>query len=454
MTIQSPRLSHLFGLFCFATLLFTGANLLGQTDPGPRPGAAGAGGPYPTLNSSEQTLFDQALIRFSQLSSVKGAEPGAPLVGLGPGFNGNGCSQCHSQPSTGGAGIAPSSPQNSTPNPQIQMAADYGATNTIPSFITADGPVRETRFVTNSDGTLDGGVHDVFTIAGRSDAVGCTLAQPNYVQELAANNVRFRIPISLFGDGLIDNTPDSVLYANLAANASKKAKLGIAGVFNTSGNDGTITKFGWKAQNKSLLVFAAEASNVELGVSNENFPNERNAVPGCIFNPTPEDFTPPEGTGSVSEASSNLTNLAAFIRLSAPPATAPLSTTAKLGQALFSSVGCVLCHSDSLTTAASQFTGMGNVTYSPFSDLALHNMGVGLADGITQGGADGNHFRTAPLWGVGQRLFFLHDGRESDLLKAIQDHSSTGSEANGVIQNFNKLSTKDQQAVLNFLRDL
>jgi len=99
-------------------------------------------------------------------------------------------------------------------------------------------------------------------------------------------------------------------------------------------------------------------------------------------------------------------------------------------------------------------TGQTNVTFQPFSDFALHDMGTGLQDRVSQGLANGRQFRTAPLWGVGQRIFFLHDGRTSDIYQAIQDHASQGSEANSVVRNFNLLSTTDQQAVVNFLRSL
>jgi CxxC motif-containing protein (DUF1111 family) len=88
------------------------------------------------------------------------------------------------------------------------------------------------------------------------------------------------------------------------------------------------------------------------------------------------------------------------------------------------------------------------------SDFAVHNMGTGLADGVTQGNATGNQFRSAPLWGVGQRIFFLHDGRTNNLLTAIEQHASSGSEANSVIRNFNMLNVSDQQALLNYLRSL
>jgi len=89
-----------------------------------------------------------------------------------------------------------------------------------------------------------------------------------------------------------------------------------------------------------------------------------------------------------------------------------------------------------------------------FSDLALHHMGRGLADGISQGGAGPDQFRTAPLWGVGQRVFFLHDGRTSNLLQAIQEHAGQGSEANRVIENYEQLSRQDKQDLILFLRSL
>jgi len=97
---------------------------------------------------------------------------------------------------------------------------------------------------------------------------------------------------------------------------------------------------------------------------------------------------------------------------------------------------------------------MSNVTYNPYSDFALHNMGKGLSDGITQGAAGSQQFRTAPLWGLGQRLFFLHDGRTSYLVVAIEDHNSIGSEAIQVVKAYNKLNATQQQDLLNFLRSL
>jgi CxxC motif-containing protein (DUF1111 family) len=374
-----------------------------------------------------------------------------------------------------GAGVAPSSPQfPGTPNPQVAIATLDGAKNTVPSFITATGPIREARFKS------DGGVHDLYTIAGRSDASGCNAQQPPFAAQLAAGNVTFRIPIATFGDGLVENLPEMTLEANLAL-AQAQTQFATGGTFNRSGNDGTITRFGWKAQNKSLTIFASEAYNVEQGVTNLGFPDEREGgatnLQGCMaFNATPEDnanfLTNPNTPNSAdaSEINPDVFNFALAMQLSAPatPTTVGIpdsacaifvfgscANAAVEGSEEFVNIGCANCHTPSFTTAKSTFDpALSNVTFSPFSDFAIHNMGTGLADGVTQGNAGPQQFRTAPLWGVGQRLFFLHDGRTSDLTAAIAAHSSSGSEANTVIANFNNLNVFDQLAILVFLRSL
>ena len=168
-----------------------GANSgLAQKDPGPRPGPAAAGSFYPTLNAYEQGYFTGAQSVFQEVESVTGSDN----VGLGPAFNGNSCAQCHAEPAMGGSSPGTRSKINPVPNPQVALATLEGAQNTVPSFITVNGPVREARFIRQPDGSADGGVHDLFTIAGRSDAPGCTLAQPNFAQALQANNVIYRIP--------------------------------------------------------------------------------------------------------------------------------------------------------------------------------------------------------------------------------------------------------------------
>jgi len=235
--------------------------------------------------------------------------------------------------------------------------------------------------------------------------------------------------------------------------------LGISGEFNHSGNDGTITRFGWKAQNKSLLIFAGEAYNVEQGVTNELFPNKRETEPSCLYNGLPEDAT--KMTSEVTSGSpasgyaSDVVNFAAFMRFLAPPTpVSEASTSTTHGRQVFQNIGCHLCHIMQQTTSRSGYSNQNNVTFFPFSDFALHDMGKGLADGVSQGNANGREFRTAPLWGLGQRIFLLHDGHTSDLYQAIMDHASDGSEANAVISKFRLLPLSDKQDLLNFLRSL
>lgn len=432
--------------FALACTLITGSFAgQGPKDPGPRPGPAGAGGFFPTLNAAEQAAFASGISQFIEDEPVPDVPQGHG--GLGPGFNGTSCASCHSQPATLGTSPSPASPQVPQPNPQIAAATEMGAANTIPSFVTSNGPAREARFIRSADGTLDGGVHNLFSIAGRSDAPGCNLHQPDFAAELSANNVIFRIPTPLFGLGLVDNTPDFVLKSNLSGTADRRRDLGIEGRFNLSGNDGTIMRFGWKAQNKSLTIFAGEAYNVEMGISNDVMPNERNLAKGCLFNATPEDSHSQAGGSDVDA-------FVDAIRLSAPPTPASSTSEIEAGRQVFDKVGCALCHSQTLTSSQSLYTGMSNVQYHPFSDFALHHMGGNLADGVNQGMATGDEFRTAPLWGIGQRLFFLHDGRTSDLLDAINQHASPGSEANRAVRAFHNVSSTEQQDVLNFLRSL
>jgi CxxC motif-containing protein (DUF1111 family) len=157
----------------------------------------------------------------------------------------------------------------------------------------------------------------------------------------------------------------------------------------------------------------------------------------------------------------DVTMFGAFMRLSGAPTPAPASVLSTQGQTVFSSIGRALCHTPSLTTGLTSWdTSLNNQKVAPYSDFALHHMGPGLADRITQGVAQGDEFRTAPLWGLGQRLFFLHDGRASDLVSAINAHFGLGnliygsSEANASVLLYNLQTTNNKQALLAFLRSL
>lgn len=237
----------------------------------------------------------------------------------------------------------------------------------------------------------------------------------------------------------------------------------ISGDFNRNGNDGTIARFGWKAQNKSLLLFTGEAYNVEMGITNELFQTEREEAPACQFKSVPNSVTDTEQMDLITGLS-DMEKFAFFMRLLAPPMPSldqpGGATSLARGRTLFGTAGCALCHAPTLQTGNSPIAAIANQPVNLFSDLLLHNIGIGLADGISQGEAGPDEFRTAPLWGLGQRIFLLHDGRTTELLEAIQAHSGQGSfftqpsEANAVIANFNQLAEGQKQDLLNFLRSL
>jgi CxxC motif-containing protein (DUF1111 family) len=604
---KTYRLHRLLVSLIAACTLFLSTAASAQTDPGPRPvgssnicplpnakfptapncidnaqpadanGNGGAGNVV-SFNSNLTTMWFFALTVFATPATVTGSQTGGSSIpGLGPSFNATSCFQCHSQPTVGG-----SSPNSKTPgfpngNPQVGDAPTPAQLNAVSQFIFANGPVREARFVkaVGASGSRDavsaGTVAELFVVDGRPDAPpSCTITQEDFPTQLTNNNVIFRIPIPTFGEGFVENTPDMNLVANLASDDAIANNinlfnpvLGITGKFNHSGNDSTISRFGWKAQNKSLLMFSGEAFNVEMGVDNELFPNEKtNGNGNCL--PTSTDFQPedqvvvpplnppPPGSGLgdtrtidqiqnvfgpsgvASDITNDIDNFAVFMRLNAAPgqcafnskttvtsngATGPAqcfsltctSATAgcvnpnpsasavasiQRGASLFGSInpgvtgsltsvvpppagtpksiGCVLCHSDLLTTTTSMTPELSDMSFSPFSDFALHTMDPTLADGVPQGQAGSAQFRSAPLWGIGQRLFFLHDGRASDLLTAITDHAPTAgttasnncsatpdNEACQVIVLFNSLpntsganGTPSKQDILNFLRSL
>jgi len=422
-----------------------------QSDPGVRPGAKGAGQPIPGLTTNESAFFDAGLEDFEEAEGV--------ADGLGPRFNLDGCGGCHLQPDVGGT---------SPPvNPQVSVATAFGARNIVPSFITLNGPVREARFKRLPGGAADGGVHALYVITGRADstgsASGCNAVQENFSSQVAANNVIFRIPTPVFGLGLMEEITDQTILQNLSANGTVKAQRGISGRVNRNGNDGRITRFGWKAQNPSGLVFSGEAYNVEMGITNEGFQTERDETPECQFARLPNDTTNTDGATPL-DAISAIEKFAFFMRFldqPTPSTNVPGGANSIVqGRNAFNNIGCSLCHTQTLTTGNATVTALRNKPANLFSDLALHNMGPGLADDVSQGVARGDEFRTAPLWGLGKRLFFLHVGRTANLVTAIQAHASNGngvypsSEANSVVGSFNALSPGTKQDLLNFLRSL
>lgn len=487
-----------------SAVIFAGA-AQAQQDPGVQTASRGTGASIIGSNDPNgfTAFFNDGLMRMQEVEGVNNPDTGDDGSGLGPRFNFNQCSGCHAQPAVGGSGAAVN-PQFAGvgsctsvgslseepvsvvaaghPNPAQKGTVACSTSNTLPTFITANGPTREARFpfFFNSNGTVNtsapnGGVEDLFVVSGRPDgATGCSATQPNFALAQSTGNIIFRTPTPLFGDGLFENVDEGTLIENQQANL--KNSFGIGGTFNRSGNDGTITKFGWKAQNKSVHIFAGEAYNVEMGITNLLFNNERpnpeeenqgTGLPsGCVDLSTtgyPEDASNPNQTSNAAVLD-DVSAFANFMRFLAPPppggvilnGTAVPASTISAGQTIFESIGCATCHNPTLgpTQTSNLVPALSNQTFHPYTDLELHHMGSGFADNVGQGNAGGDQFRTAPLWGLGQRIFFDHDGRDQSVPASIQNHASNGSEANTVITNYNNLSATSKQELIDFLRSL
>jgi hypothetical protein len=491
-----------------AVLCFSVTTLFAQAppwfrakDPGPRPNPATTiPNPVRGLNSNEIALFNESLLRVSELEGTcdtcaqqpqgvapidpDPTNPFSPLklinsAGMGPVFNADQCFTCHFQPTIGGSATRR--------NAAHIVANRMGGTNTVPSFEEPEGAFREVRFKFNRDGTRDGGVHSLFTLQGRSDAPACNLKQPDFDREVLKRNVAFRIPLQLFGLGLIEAIQDSAIRANMDADREVKRALGIEGHPNIVPNNGTISRFGWKAQNASLTLFAGEAYNVEMGISNDLFPISRSENTDCNLAYEPFDVPRTDDLSYYNPLKIMPAWLifTEFMRFVDAPQPAPPTASANRGKHLFKEVGCALCHTPSFKTPGmenpvrpsdqigSKTVALRGQTVNLYSDLLVHHMGATLADNVVQGNAGPDEFRTTPLWGLGQRLFFLHDGRTQDLMTAIQDHFSFpgfdggdnpskdrdsrsygSSEANETVKRFNRLPEGDKQAVLDFLRSL
>ena len=314
-------------------MLFLAGMALAQTDPGVQSGNRGTGAAFSSVLSNSPSgilsFFTDGQNRFQDVESVSNSPTGNN--GLGPRFNSNSCSSCHAQPAIGGTGAAV--------NPQFSFTSNGTAPkDTTPYFITATGPTLEARFpfFFNSNGTVNynapnGGVENLFTVSGRSDAGTCSLPQPSFNTAGNEGNLILRIPTPVFGAGLIENLDDSTLLKNQLNNFN--INLGVGGAFNRNGNDGTITRFGWKAQNKSLHIFSGEAYNVEMGISNELFPQDRplpgedqlqTGLPSNCLNLSgtgyPEDTSNPASTPN-SAVLDDVSAFANFMRFLAPPPT-------------------------------------------------------------------------------------------------------------------------------------
>ena len=220
-------------------------------------------------------------------------------------------------------------------------------------------------------------------------------------------------------------------------------------------------------ENKSLLIFSSEAYNVEMGIWNQLFPQERDETPGCLFVPDSQrhtelyDYDHGQRQPSSHLRHRGVTN---FMRMLSSAYGSPATPSSGKGTRRVRGGGvCTHWHTPSFHSrrddcesgsSTSPSAALSKQTVNLFSDLLVHHMGKGLADGITQGGKGPDEFRTAPLWGVGQRYSSYMMDVPPNLVEAIRAHKSRGSEANKVIKHFERLSTQEQQEIIDFLRTL
>jgi len=360
--------------------------------------------PLPDLTPQETAHFMAGLEDFLEVETVED--------GLGPVFNGKSCAECHAVPSVGG----------SEPNVGVARETRIGRLfNKV--FDPLDGSVSVNR---------GGGLLQQRAI----NLPGCHLKGEVVPPE--ATFVSLRISTPLFGAGLIE----AILDATILANQSNGGRPNY--VFNPDTGGTELGRFGWKAQVATLHQFAGDAYLNEMGITNpsfshENLPQGEPIPSGCDTVADPED----DGSG--------VTAFTNFMRFLAPAPRRPVTVQVQLGEQVFSQIGCASCHVPTMTTGPNSVAALSNQRVNLFSDLLLHAMGAGLADGIEQGRAKGDEFRTAPLWGLSRRDRFMHDGGSNTIEKAILRH---GGEAQNARDRFGGLSPADHDALLAFLDSL
>jgi CxxC motif-containing protein (DUF1111 family) len=360
--------------------------------------------PLPGITARELELFRMGLEDFNEVET--------PDDGLGPAFNGTSCSQCHAVPAIGG----------------IAAMSEIRA-----GYLGADG-----KFVALNGETL----YPLFSIGKHS----CQVQIP-----AEANVIARRVPIPLFGAGLVEAIPDAAILAleDPADSNGDGVKGRAARITDVATGRERIGRFGWKAQQATLLAFSADAYRNEMGITNDLFRNE--LTPGIapekakLCDPRSE----PEDVRDRATGLRGIDKFENFMKLLAPLERGPVDSSVLRGEALFAAVGCAACHVPQLSTGPSQNPVFDRKPVNLYSDLLLHDIGAG--DGIEQANALGSEIRTPALWGLRFRRPLLHDGRAATPAAAIRHHEGEAAESR---RRFDALPESEQQALLAFLNSL
>jgi len=372
--------------------------------------------------------------------------------GLGPIFNAQSCRECHQNPVTGSSSqVKEFRAGHHDSTGKFVGATAFLADNTV--TIPNRSLINQRAICPAVDTITVNGVQQTFNFPQTQGQERITTAETILALRMSSNTL---------GDGFIESVSDQTLL-NLASAQCANTGGAICGealkvaVLEASGAL-AVGRFGWKDQHASLLSFSSDAYLNEMGISNRLPPNNVDVTRLCDVVPDPNDNTPD------AEGLNDIDHFARFIRATkVPPRDTALAASSDgvAGATLFHNVGCDICHVSSLTTApagasvaAGGFTvpaALGNKIFHPYSDFLLHNVGTG--DGIVQTGGQetANKMRTPPLWGVRTRTELLHDGRSVRFYDAIQQHRG---EAQPVTNNFNSLSTIQQNQLITFLRSL
>jgi CxxC motif-containing protein (DUF1111 family) len=367
----------------------------------PAPGDALAG-----VTPAEFELFNLGLEDFLEVED--------PEEGLGPAFNGTSCGACHNVPAVGGI------------SPVAELRAGK---------VDADG--RYADFDPDA-----GSLFQLFSIPSH----GCQVVIPS-----DANVIARRVPIPVFGGGLVEGIPDETLLA--LEDPLDLDRDGVSGraaiVEDLATGDLRVGRFGWKAQHASLLVFGADAYLNEMGITSDLFPREQSfgiapeLMRLCDPIPDPEDVAEP-ATGR-----RGIDNFESFMKFLAPVARGPVDAEVRLGEQTFDAIGCAACHVPVLHTGPSSNPLFDRQPVALYADLLLHDVGTG--DGIAQAAAAANEVRTPALWGLRFRRPLLHDGRAATVADAVAAHAG---EAVLAREGFDALGPAARAAVLAFLGSL
>jgi|ERR1700710_60647 len=401
------RLSRLPFITVFLTLLVAVPLVLAAVD-------APTGFDNVTNGFESQTNFDLDRAQFDTVEQI--------ADGLGPVYNAQACRECHQNP------VSASSAQVN------ELRA--GKLNNDGTFVDhPGGSLINDRAI---DAAIQEHVFDTDTIR------------------------TFRTSLNLLGDGFVEATPDSEFTRIQSAQpVGMKGTIVMVPVLEANTPTTRIARFGWKNQHASLLSFAADAYLNEIGITSPLFPTENtsngNSVAAFDTVLDPEDA--PTGAHPFGPDVEAFTR---FMRSTKAPPRAPSisdTETPTAGEVVFDRIGCVTCHTDSITTApkGTVFNGgtftvdgsLGSKTYHPYGDFMLHNIKTG--DGIVQAQASGTLIRTAPLWGLRTRTRLMHDGQSLTILDAINRHAGQAASSVG---SFNALSAADNSALFVFLNSL